>query len=93
MTKNNQEYNKELILVHQFLQPLYEAYLHSNQIKSNKERLHWSHAIQIIRYIANNCNITDKPNPNNNKKEQLQKKEQLENTEEHTELYNIATTD
>ncbi len=87
MTKNNQEYNKELILVHQFLQPLYEAYLHSNQIKNDKERLQWSHAIQITRYIANNCNITDKPNPKQNKKEQL------ENTEEHTELYNLATTD
>lgn len=82
----NNEYNKELILVHQFLQPLYEAYLHSNQIKNDKERLQWSHAIQIIGYIAYNCNITDKPNPQQNKKKQIQDKE-------HTDIYNIATTD
>ena len=64
----NQELNKELILSHQHIKNEYEKFLNSNRIKSNPERLAWSHAVQIIGYIAYNCNITPKPNPNSTKK-------------------------
>ena len=95
------EYNKELILAHQFLKTRYQTYLTSNRIKSNQERRAYAHAIQIIGDIAYNTNITPKPNPNTYKKQVIipqhmnkQKEEEEETTtEEHTELYNMATTD
>ena len=83
----NNEYNKELILVHQFLQEKHQEFRNSNRIKSNDDRRKYAHAVQTVGDIAYNCNITPKPNPQTNKKKQIQK------NKEHTELYNIATTD
>ena len=96
---NTNEYNKELILAHQFLKTRYQSYQQSNRIKSNEERRSYAHAIQIIGDIAYNCNITPKPNPNTYKKQVIipthmtQHKEEETTKEEHTELYNMATTD
>lgn len=66
--KMDTNYNQELILAHQHIKKEYEKFINSNRIKSNPERLAWSHAVQIIGYIAYNCNITKKPNPNNTKR-------------------------
>lgn len=88
----NNEYNKELILVHQFLEEKHQEFRNSNRIKSNDERRKYAHAVKTVSDIAYNCIITDKPNPNTNKKQQLKRIKQLEQKEEeHTELYNIAT--
>ena len=89
MPKN--EYNKELIIVHQWLQEKHKEFRNSNRLKSNDERRAYAHAVKTVGDIAYNCNITDKPTPNTNKKTQLKKIQQQET--EHTELYNIATTD
>lgn len=62
------EYNQELILAHQHIKKEYQKFLTSNRIKSNQERLAWSHAVQITGHIAHNCNITPKQNPNNTKR-------------------------
>lgn len=62
------EYNQELILAHSHIKKEYQKFLQSNSIKSNNERLAWSHAVQITGYIAHNCNITPKPNPKSTKK-------------------------
>lgn len=54
------EYNKELLLAHDFIKQQYEVYLHSNKIKSNDERRAYAHAVHITQYIANHCNIEKK---------------------------------
>jgi len=95
---NAGEYNKELILAYQFLKTQYQHYQQSNRIKSDEERRSYAHAIQIIGDIAYNCNITPKPNPNTYKKQviipqHMNKQEEETTKEEHTELYNMATTD
>ena len=95
------EYNKELMLVHQFLQEKHHEFRQSNRIKSNEDRRKYAHAVKTVGDIAYNCNITPKPNPNEHKKNIItpqnkdQPKEEEEETtnEEHTELYNMATTD
>ena len=83
----NNEYNKELILVHQFLQEKHQEFRNSNRIKSNDDRRKYAHAVKTVGDIAYNCVITDKPNPNNNKKQQLKR------IKVHTDLYNIANKD
>ena len=67
------EYNKDLILAHQFLKTRYQAYQQSNRIKSDEERRSYAHAIQIIGDIAYNCNITKKQNPQERKREYIEK--------------------
>ena len=88
----NNEYNKELILVLQFLEEKHQEFRNSNRIKSNDERRKYAHAVKTVMDIAYNCIITDKPNPNTNKKTQLEKIHK-QKQEEHTELFNIATSD
>ena len=61
--KPNTQYNEDLILAYTFLKERYEQYKKSNRIKSNHERLAYAHAIETIRDIAYNTNITTKPNP------------------------------
>lgn len=63
-----QEYNKELILVHQFLQEKHKEFRESNKLKNNEERRKYAHAVKTVGDIAYNCNITDKPNPQQNKR-------------------------
>ena len=90
----NNEYNKELLLVLQFLQEKHKEFRKSNRIKSNDERRKYAHAIQTINDIAYNCIITPKPNPNTNKRTQLKRiRKQEKQQEEHTELFNMATSD
>lgn len=72
MTNNNQEYNKELILAHQFLKKQHQKYLNNTMIKNEKDRLAWAHAVQITGHIAQHCNITPKPNPTNTKRPEYQ---------------------
>lgn len=67
------EYNKELILAHKFLKQQYEAYKRSNRIKSDNERRAYAHAIQVIGDIAYNTTIQPKPNPNDRKREYIEK--------------------
>lgn len=67
------EYNKELILAHQFLKTRYQAYQQSNRIKSDEERRSYAHAIHTIGDIAYNCNITKKQNPQERKREYIEK--------------------
>lgn len=62
------EYNKELILVHQFLQEKHKEFRQSNKLKNNEERLRYAHAVKTVGDIAYNCNITDKPNPKDTKR-------------------------
>lgn len=98
---NPEEYNKELITVLQFLQEKHQEFRESNRTKTNDDRRKYAHAVKTVGDIAYNCNITPKPNPNTYKKQVIipthttpQKKEEEETTpEEHTELYNMATTD
>ena len=98
---NTDEYNKELITVLQFLQEKHQEFRESNRIKSNDDRRKYAHAVKTVGDIAYNCNITPKPNPNTYKKQVIipthmttHKEEEEETTpEEHTELYNMATTD
>ncbi len=56
--------NDELMLVYEFLLEKHEIFLKSNRIKSNEERLRWSHAVETVRNVAENYNIV----PKNNKK-------------------------
>jgi hypothetical protein len=58
MTNPNREYNKELILVHEWLKELYEHYMHSNKLKSDDERRCYAHAVQTVGYIAYNTTIS-----------------------------------
>lgn len=90
--KPNKQYNQELILVHQHLKKQYTQYIESNQIKNEKERLQWAHAVQTIGHIAHNCNITTKQTPQDPKREKYQNPNH-KNITEHTELFNMATTD
>lgn len=71
----NNNYNHELMLVHQHIKKEYEAYMKSNRIKDDEERRRWGHSIQTLQYIASNCNITDRTTPVKAKKEE---KEQAE---------------
>jgi hypothetical protein len=59
----NEEYNKELILVHKFLKEQYKKFHDSNKLKTDDERLRYAHAIQTVGNIAYNTIITDKDNP------------------------------
>lgn len=68
MKEHNPEYNKELILAHQFLKKQHQKYLNSTMIKNEHERLQWAHAVQITEQIATHCNITPKDNPQNTKR-------------------------
>ena len=73
----NNEYNKELILVHKFLQEKHKQFRENNQIKSDDDRRKYAHAVKTVGDIAYNCNITDKPIPEQNKRlqdNQAQKK-------------------
>lgn len=85
---NDNEYNQELILVHQFLQEKHREFRKSNRIKSNEDRRKYAHAVKTVGDIAYNCNITDKPNPNTHKKHC--KKQCQTRTREHVELYNTV---
>ena len=58
MNKPNTQYNKELLLAHQFIQQQYTTYINSNKIKNDNERRAYAHAVQVTEYIAKNCNIT-----------------------------------
>lgn len=52
--------NKELQTAHDFIKKQHEIYLNSNKIKSEEERLRWSHAVQTIGNIAYNYEINQK---------------------------------
>ena len=90
---NPEEYNKDLITVLQFLQEKHQEFRESNRIKSNEDRRKYAHAVKTVGDIAYNCNITPKPNPNTHKKNIITKQNKNQPKEEHTELYNMATTD
>lgn len=62
------EYNKELIIVHKFLQEHHKRFRESNKLKSDNERRAYAHAVKTVGDIAYNCNITPKPNPNDTKR-------------------------
>lgn len=53
-------YNDELKLVHKFLKEQYSKEFKSNKIKTEDERLRWSHAVQVTGLIAYNYNIAPK---------------------------------
>lgn len=65
------EYNKELILVHQFLQEKHKEFRESNKLKCDEDRRKYAHAVKTVGDIAYNCNITDKANPNDTKRPEL----------------------
>ena len=67
--KWNPEYNKELMLAHQFIKKQHEQYMKSDRIKSDDERRAYAHAVKIVGDIAYNCNICDKDTPNTHKAE------------------------
>lgn len=56
MIENN-EFNKELLLVRDFLEKEYKKYIMSNCIKSEEERLIHAHALQTVSFITENCDI------------------------------------
>lgn len=60
MTTPNREYNKELILAHEFIKEQYTHYLHNNKLKSDTERRAYAHAVQTIGHIAYNTRIYDR---------------------------------
>lgn len=68
--KPNNQYNKELKLVHKLLKQKYHEYLENNKIKSEQERLQYAHAVQTVGYVANNCYISK-----SNKEKETQIKE------------------
>jgi hypothetical protein len=78
------ELNQELILAHTFIKQQYQQYLKSTRIKNDEERRAWAHAVTITEHIAKNTHITPKDTPNTRKRKQ---------EKQHTELYNLATTD
>lgn len=95
---NTDEYNKELITVLQFLQEKHQEFRESNRTKTNDDRRKYAHAVKTVGDIAYNCNITPKHNPNTYKKQviiptHINKQKEETTKEEHTELYNMATTD
>ena len=83
---NQNEYNQELITVLHFLQEKHKEFKQSTRLKSDHDRRAYAHAIKTVADIAYNCTIQDKKTPLQDKKERVEKNE-------HTEIFNIATTD